>query len=1243
MDTNGNTQIKIQYLNCNSLNTKLSEIKIHLQDTAPHILCLGETWLTQKFTPSFPNYCAEWAHRLGQAGGGLGILLHQELQYKPLALTPYADGALEAHGVTLYLPDATPLNLLNVYNPHKSVSFAEMNHFLSQLGSHYIVVGDFNAHSPILNSTVRCPNATGRALEALFDNTPVCLINPLNMYTYVDRRSGKQSCLDLCLSSPNIAPLLSISPLVDVGSDHLLLEITANLSLSAYTWYKHSRIIIRDESLGFFTMSCQPSAHILPTSINCLADDFAERIKSSASLAFGQPTRSRLVHRRKTPWWNPQCHAAVAARRRAYRLFRSHPTMENLGFYRTLTTVARNTLHDAKKTSFQSFVSGLDHTIPQGVLWSHLKAFKSTYAPQTFPLEVNGVPLLDPLLKADHFNKYFCDKYAQLLPSVDFQPVIDAACLGNFGGINGPIGLAELDRHISSLKNSSPGHDLIPNRLLAACHPQYKSDLLALYNQSLASGQVPLAWKHGIVLPFSKPHKLNSITPSYRPITLLSCVGKLMEKVIQKRLEYHLESHCLLSHTQYGFRPRRSIEDIVLQLKAQITTALSSKQYCCVVYLDLQGAFDGVWRHGLLYKLSQLGIKGNLLRWFCSYLQDRTQAVLVHGTTSSSATTTAGVPQGAVLSPTLFNVMLSDIPLHDRIATYIFADDITIACSGSSVATVESLLQEHLNTLAEWFGCWKFTIIESKSKLQVFSRKRNTLVSLSLHGKQLDSVKEQRLLGVLFDAPHLTWKSHVNHIVSDCRRRTNIMKCIAPVRWGASYHVLRMFYTAYIRAKLSFCCTAFSSASMTHIKRLCAIQNACLRLILGARRSTPILSLEAESGIPPLPLYYDFRLARLGIQKCFSPAEDPTPHLTFGTDSPFRQLLAKFGMGLMPRQPTVSYPAIPQWELPQDTILLSAPCVVDSCQAFQIYVGNRFRHMLHFYTDGSKLSDSCPSVSAGLYVPNCNRAFSWHLHPDHSIVAAELFAILKTLQYIEKYHSGEDCIIFTDSRTALQMVLSCNPSYLRTVNLITKLLQSLNVQHSVLLHWVRAHVGIPGNETADRVAHAGHSIDKSVLFPLHPEELLSLLYQGFKTYWNRSWLSLTTAQSKGLFLRGVRDNIFRPSPVQTGHRNTDSALFRLRLGHCGLRQYLYRFQQSDTNLCDLCQEPDTIDHYVFYCDKYVTDREAFIFALSFLIKRPPPFTIKLVLGGENYPPSVNKQILCLLGRYIRSTGGLTML
>ena len=587
------TPLKLQMLNCNSLNTKLPEIKKLLLDTCPHVLCLCETWLTERFTPRFHGYASEWVHRPAGRGGGLGILIKQEVQYSSKTLTSYPGGVLEVQVITLFLEDGSSMSILNIYNPGGQVTLAEFCHYLKQLDPKFLIV-DLNAHTQLLGSSRIHPNPTGRSLENLLLTEDLCLINPENMPTYVDRRTGAFSCLDICLSSSNLAPGLSLEVLQDVGSDHLLLQLTASFAPHSYTWNRASRFRVTKPKLQAFQGYYSPSALCQPTDLNTLVQDFTSRLTRSATECFGPPSSPVLHPKKKTPWWSKECQTAVNERRRAFRTFRKHPTTTNLHYYKQLTAKAQLLIKSRKKQSFHEFVSSIDHTIPPAEIWKKLKALTGGYKPSTYPLEQDGTRILDPQQKADHLCEFFASQNTTSCSSQLYTDSVDLLCIGFDTLLGHPITDVEYSMCLVSLKSKAPGHDLLPNNILQHCHSSYKSELLCIFNQSLAEGVVPSCWKYGLVSPIPKPQKHQQSGSSYRPITLLPCIGKLLERIIHKRLDCFIESHNLLSSAQFGFRSARSLEDVVLQLSHKIRLAVDGSSSCGVVYLDLKGAFDSL-------------------------------------------------------------------------------------------------------------------------------------------------------------------------------------------------------------------------------------------------------------------------------------------------------------------------------------------------------------------------------------------------------------------------------------------------------------------------------------------------------------------------------------------------------------------------------------------------------------------------------------------------------------------------
>ena len=227
----------------------------------------------------------------------------------------------------------------------------------------------------------------------------------------------------------------------------------------------------------------------------------------------------------------------------------------------------------------------------------------------------------------------------------------------------------------------------------------YQDYVLRLFNQSWECETLPSQWKTALLIPICKPSKVPTLVDSYRPISMLSCIGKLMERMVENRLDWVIERSEMLSETQTGFRKNRSTYDQLTSLDDEIHRALSQKHTCIVAYLDLAGAFDAVNHAMVIHKLAAAGITGRLLGWLQAYLQERTFKVLFEGEQSNARPITTGVPQGGILSPLLFNVLMSDFPQTEGVHCSIYADDIAIYASGPDPAIVQNLVQTHLRRI----------------------------------------------------------------------------------------------------------------------------------------------------------------------------------------------------------------------------------------------------------------------------------------------------------------------------------------------------------------------------------------------------------------------------------------------------------------------------------------------------------------------------------------------------------------
>ncbi|GFX92602.1 RNA-directed DNA polymerase from mobile element jockey [Trichonephila clavipes] len=246
--------------------------------------------------------------------------------------------------------------------------------------------------------------------------------------------------------------------------------------------------------------------------------------------------------------------------------------------------------------------------------------------------------------------------------------------------------------------------------------------------------------KTAVVIPILKPDKNSALAESYRPISLLPVLSKLAEKVILARLNDHLERENILIPEQHGFRPRLSTSHQLLRVVEFIKEGNNKDECTAAVFLDIQKAFDRVWHTGLLFKLITYKIPPPLIYLLNSYISDRSFTVKINRTFSQLKKINAGVAQGSILAPTLFNLYVNDIIKNSNTIICMYADDTAILSRHRNLDTLVENINEHLAHLETWFSVWKIALNSSKTEAVFFSKRKpppeiilqkskNTLVS----------------------------------------------------------------------------------------------------------------------------------------------------------------------------------------------------------------------------------------------------------------------------------------------------------------------------------------------------------------------------------------------------------------------------------------------------------------------------------------------------------------------------------
>ena len=377
--------------------------------------------------------------------------------------------------------------------------------------------------------------------------------------------------------------------------------------------------------------------------------------------------------------------------------------------------------------------------------------------------------------------------------------------------------------------------------------------ILKLFNCIWSCGKLPQDWKHAKILAFLKPDKTPSDPSSYRPISLTSCLCKLLEKIVTKRLTFYLEENKILTNLQTGFRKGRSTIDQIMKLQDTINKFNLTRGFTVGVFIDFEKAYDMIWRTGLMAKLKRIGINGNLFAFIKNFLEDRTFQVHVAGSCSATHQLHNGTPQGSIISPILFLIMINDMEVTPGVNLSLYADDSAVYKSGNNVNALMTDIQKSLNKIETWCDQWGFTISIKKTTAVIFTHRLKFEIKheLKLNNAKIQLSKSVKFLGLIFDSK-LSWKEHVTYIKEKCDKRLNLLRSVTGSQWGASKACLLTMYSALIRSVIEYGSCALSSASNSSRAVLERIQSKALRICCGAMTGTALASLQVDCGEMPL-------------------------------------------------------------------------------------------------------------------------------------------------------------------------------------------------------------------------------------------------------------------------------------------------------------------------------------------------------------------------------------------------------
>jgi len=664
-------------------------------------------------------------------------------------------------------------------------------------------------------------------------------------------------------------------------------------------------------------------------------------------------------------------------------------------------------------------------------------------------------------------------------------------------------------------------------------------------------------------------------------------------------------------------------------LVGPVYKAFCNKEYLCAAFVDIKGAFDSVHIPTLITCLASLQIPYSVCNFISSLFFQRFLKFSSPSGIISDRSTYRGLPQGSCLSPLLFNIYMSPICLSldsPDFRVLLYADDIVLFSSNKSLELSAFTLNNALKQLSISLTTSFFTIAPEKSHFMIFTRRQILAYpNMILNNQVIQPSSTVTYLGLKLD-PKLRWVPHFQYLKGIISRWSNFLRATAGTHWGSHPACLLKIFNAVIRSKADYGSFLYSSASLSHRKKLNSILLSCLRTTVGALSSSPLASLEVECACPPIELR-SRRLAGKFLLKTLSSPNQSLFQMFVSIKSSWSYvakslpILASVAFSFSAFSPLVYRPSLrlqiydtPYAALsffPEVTVspnflgyspkeLPRLPqSLVDSL--FNEYISYNVPSSVQIFTDGSV---SPNSAGFSFFIPSLDISFADKLHPLTSSFSAECYAIISALQFsfTLEYSSF---LILSDSQSCL-LAISSDP-FLSSLSPLVLIIKSLVYRLSladktVKFLWIPSHVGIAGNERADHLAFSTKFLIYSSPFKTPASDFLPIHRKLLRNAWQTKWDSLPpnyAAWHRHIVSSIPKHPWFKDLEIS---RHLIVSYTRLRIGHSLLPHHSSKLNLNSSPLCTLHHDESIcdFDHILFNCPSLLTSRQLLFSFLSSL-------------------------------------------
>ncbi|PLS49478.1 hypothetical protein CYV29_15670, partial [Carnobacterium maltaromaticum] len=820
--------------NARSVVGKADELRAWISTWEYDVIAITETWLREghDWQLNIPGYrCFRRDREGGKRGGGVALLVKEDIT-AVLKEGTMEDSSSEAIWAELRNRKGAVTMLGLYYRPPNSEREIEVQ-ICKQImercrSNRVVVIGDFNFPNIDWDSlSVRGPDGAEfvRSIQEGF------------LEQYVNSPTREGAILDLVLGNePGQVVEVSVGDYFG-NSDHnsvsfkiLMDKDESGPKGKVLNWGKANYTKIRQE-LGNVDWE-----QLFEGKSTCdMWEAFKERLISVQERHVPVKMRDRNGKIRE-PWMTGEIVRLAKRKKEAYIRSRRLMKDEALKEYRECRTNLKRGIKRAKRGHEISLANRVKEN-PKA-FYSYIRSKRVTRE-RIGPLKDKGGKLcVESEKMGEILNEYFASVFTEERDMTDVE--VRNRCLITLGQVG--IRREEVLGILKGIKvDKSPGPDGIYPRLLREAREEIAGALTDIFAASLNTGEVPEDWRIANVVPLFKKGSRDN-PGNYRPVSLTSVVGKLLEKILRDRIYSHLEENGLISDRQHGFVQGRSCLTNLIEFFEEVTKLIDEGRAVDVIYMDFSKAFDKVPHGRLMEKVKALGVQGVLARWIKNWLGNRRQRVAVEGSFSKWRRVTSGVPQGSVLGPLLFVIYIND--LEESIGGLIskFADDTKIGGVADSEGDCQRI-QQNIDRLESWAEKWQMEFNQGKCEVMHFGRS-NSRVNYTVNGKVLGKIDVQRDLGVQVHCS-LKVATQVNRVV---KKAYGMLSFIGRGIEYKSWQVMLQLYRTLVRPHLEYCVQFWSPHYQKDVDALERVQRRFTRMLPG---------MEGAS--------YEERLSRLGL------------------------------------------------------------------------------------------------------------------------------------------------------------------------------------------------------------------------------------------------------------------------------------------------------------------------------------------------------------------------------------------